>query len=153
MRHEKSITHNSLGAQFLHLLCSAARPCAHSGPTENLWVMDFVSRVLRGRSQVPAARRYKVKLVTYGLFVTHYLFLFGCLFVCVVFCFVFVVLFLCLLVLCFFCVFVQFCFCHVPAPRLVRLGDHNRTIVHPLRILYYIYCATLYYTILHYTIL
>jgi hypothetical protein len=33
------------------------------------------------------------------------------------------------------------------------LGDHNRTIEHPLRIRYYIYCATLHYTILHYTIL
>ena len=88
---------------------------------------------------------------------SHIVFVLFCVCCLFVLCFVFGLFFVVCVVVLFlffgftFCVMV--CFCHVPAPRLVRLGDHNRTVVHPLRILYYIYCNPLYYSILHYTIL
>ena len=80
--------------------------------------MDFLSRVLRGRSQVPAARRSKVKLVSYGLFVTRYLFVFVYFCVWFVFCFVFVGLFLCSLVV--FVCFSVLLFSFVFVMRLLR---------------------------------
>ncbi len=78
--------------------------------------------------------------MSYGRFVTQNSevgIVFGCLCVCCVLCVWFVLCvfaFVCVFDLC--CVFVLFCVGNVPAPRLLHLGDHNRTIVHPLHILY-----------------
>ncbi len=122
--------------------------------------MDFVSRVLRGRSQVPAAQRSSqtCDLWTFRDAVFVFIWLFVCLW-CVLFCVLwcFCVFWFLFVFVGLFFVFVQFCFCHVPAPRLVRLGDHNRA---PLAdVILYVLCytilfhSTLYFTIICYTIL